>query len=323
MATAEQLKSLIRSHFDNDIERFTTIALQVAAYEAQQGHTAVAQEIRSLVDDAKSKRKSVVAKWFRDDLRNLALSESPSTRLTSLVVPDVLRDRIQRVIHEYRQQHALKSHGLSHRRKILLVGPPGTGKTMTAQVLAHELRLTLFTIQIDKMVTKFMGETSAKLRQVFELIRAEEGVYLFDEFDAIAGERTLENDVGEMRRVLNALLQFIEHDTSDSLVVAATNSPRLLDRALFRRFDDVIYYELPDFAERRQLMKNVLGGFLPKRPPWKTLEHESEGLSHAEIDNACQDAIKQAILMDTATVSAPLIRQMLGERQSAYKREDT
>jgi len=82
MATAEQLKSLIRSHFDNDIERFTTIALQVAAYEAQQGHTAVAQDIRSLVDDAKGKRKSVVAKWFRDDLRNLALSETPSTRLT-------------------------------------------------------------------------------------------------------------------------------------------------------------------------------------------------------------------------------------------------
>ena len=122
---------------------------------------------------------------------------------------DVVQERIERIVHEYRQQDKLKQHALAHRRKILLIGPPGTGKTMTARVLAHELRLPLHTVQVDRMVTKFMGETAAKLRQVFDLIQQEPGVYLFDEFDAIGGERTLDSDVGEMRRVLSALLQFI------------------------------------------------------------------------------------------------------------------
>ena len=144
----------------------------------------------------------------------MVFSESSDTPLSALVIPDIFRERIQRIIHEHRQQEKLKKHGLSNRRKILLSGPPGTGKTLTARVLAHELRLPLHTIQVDKLVTKFMGETSAKLRQIFDLIRDQRGVYLFDEFDAIGGERSRENDVGEMRRVLNALLQFIEQDAS-------------------------------------------------------------------------------------------------------------
>src|SRR5690606_40096382 len=99
-------------------------------------------------------------------------------------------------------------------RKILLSGPPGTGKTLTASILANELRLPLYTILMDKMVTKFMGETSAKLRQVFDLIEQRQGVYLFDEFDAIGGERSRDNDVGEMRRVLNSFLQFIDRKST-------------------------------------------------------------------------------------------------------------
>lgn len=319
MATAEQIKSLIRSHFSNDIERFYTIALQVAAHEAQQDHGALAHDIREIVDKARKERGPRVLK-FPQDLRGLVLSEQPDIPKAALVTPVGLRNRVERIIHEYRQQDKLKSHGLSHRRKIMLIGPPGTGKTMTTRVLAHELRLTLNTIQVDKLVTKFMGETGAKLRQIFELIQQEAGVYLFDEFDAIGGERNLENDVGEMRRVLNAFLQFIEQDTSDSLIVAATNSPKLLDRALFRRFDDVLYYDLPNEADRKRLMQNVLSAFLVPKFAWKQVLAESDRLSHAEIDQACRDAIKQAILADKGKVGPSLLRQMLKERQSAPQR---
>ena len=316
MATAEQLKSLIRSYFSSDFERFMTLALQVAAHEAQQGHGALAHDIREIVDKAKRERGHVTLIKFPQDLRGLVLSEEPSVTTSSLVLPDPLKSRIHRIVHEYRQQQKLKNHGLSNRRKILLIGPPGTGKTLTAQVLAHELRLTLHTIQVDKLVTKFMGETSAKLRQIFELIREEKGVYLFDEFDAIGGERSLDNDVGEMRRVLNAFLQFIEHDVSDSLIVAASNSPKLLDRALFRRFDDILYYDLPDYGARKHLIQNVLGSFLPPGFPWKKIVRESEGLSHAEVDYSCRDTIKQAILDDKNIVSGDILCQMFGEKQA-------
>ena len=250
----------------------------------------------------------------------MVLSEKSVTALSALVIPNALLDRIKRIIHEHRQQDKLKKHGLSNRRKILFSGPPGTGKTLTARVLAHELRQPLHTIQVDRLVTKFMGETSAKLRQIFDLIRDEQGVYLFDEFDAIGGERSLENDVGEMRRVLNALLQFIEQDVSESLIIGATNNPGLLDRALFRRFDDVLHYDLPDEASRRRLIENVLGAFKGQME-WKPLMEASAGLSHAEIDHACRDAIKEAILIDLEEVGTEALVKTLRERVQTHERE--
>jgi len=187
---------------------------------------------------------------------------------------------------------------------------------MTARVLARELRLQLHTIQVDRLITKFMGETSAKLRQIFDLIQRELGVYLFDEFDAIGSERSLENDVGEMRRVLNSFLQFIENDSSDSLIVAATNNPRLIDQALYRRFDDVLYYEKPKKDDRKRLIQNLLGLFLGSRLSWKRIIEESDGLSHADVDHACRDAIKNIILADRKKVNTALLIESLKERQN-------
>jgi SpoVK/Ycf46/Vps4 family AAA+-type ATPase len=319
MATAEQIKSLIRSHLSEDDERFYTLALQVAAHEAQQGHAALAHDIREIVDKSRKTRGGNVLLKFPQDMAGMVLSEQTHRPLSTLVVPEEIRERIQRIVHEHRQQEKLKKHGLSNRRKVLLAGPPGTGKTLTAQVIAHELRLPLHTIQVDKLVTKFMGETSAKLRQIFDLIRDERGVYLFDEFDAIGGERSRENDVGEMRRVLNALLQFIEQDASESLIVGATNNPALLDRALFRRFDDVLHYTLPDEPLRRRLIENVLGTF-KGRLGWKCILAESSGLSHAELDHACRDAIKEAILNDCKTVETKGLARMLRERSQTHER---
>lgn len=320
MATAEQIKSLIRSHLSEDDERFYTLALQVAAHEAHQGHGALAHDIREIIDKARRTRGSNTLLKFPQDLAGLVLSQTSDLPLSALVVPEAFKERIQRVIHEFRQQAKLKKHGMSNRRKILLSGPPGTGKTMTARILSHELRMPLHTIQVDKLVTKFMGETSAKLRQIFDLIRDEPGIYLFDEFDAIAGDRSLENDVGEMRRVLNALLQFIEQDSSDSLIIGATNNHGLLDRALFRRFDDVLHYELPDETARQQLIENVLGSF-KGRLVWKSILAGSKGLSHAEIDHACRDAIKDCILSDKAKVETASLIRTFQERSQTHPRE--
>jgi SpoVK/Ycf46/Vps4 family AAA+-type ATPase len=320
MATAEQIKSLIRSHLSDDDERFFTLALQVAAHEAQQGHEELAHDIKKIVDDSRRARVPNALLKFPLELAGMVLSEKSDTAMSALVLPEPLKKRIQRIIHEHRQKAKLMSHGLSNRRKILLSGPPGTGKTMTARVLAHELRLSLYTIQVDKLVTRFMGETSAKLRQIFDLIREEPGVYLFDEFDAIGSDRSFDNDVGEMRRVLNALLQFIEQDVSDSLIVAATNKPVLLDRALFRRFDDVLTYDVPDGPARRSLIENVLGTFIRDHLGWKRIQADSDGLSHAEIDHACRDAIKEAVLLDCTVVSTEALTKTLHERQQTHQR---
>jgi len=253
----------------------------------------------------------------------LILTEEPEESKASLTINQTLRTRIDRIIQEFYQQNKLKSFGLKHRRKILLAGAPGTGKTMTAKVLAHELRLPLHIIQLDRVVTKFMGETSAKLRQIFDMIQRDNGIYFFDEFDAIGGERSSENDVGEMRRVLNAFLQFIEQDKSDSLILAATNNPHLLDNALFRRFDDILYYELPEEIERKKLIKNILGTFISEKLNWEEILNTSKGLSQAEIDHASRDAIKNAILSNAKKIDIEIFIQMLKERHNIYSRRDS
>jgi SpoVK/Ycf46/Vps4 family AAA+-type ATPase len=252
MANAAQIKALIRSHADGDDTRFYSIAMQVAAKAARSGHGQLAQELRQLVDQAKARAvktgtprvEPIPMARPRGELAGLLTVSYPKTRLPDMALDTDVQGRIQRVLLEQRQRERIREHGFIPLRKVLLVGPPGTGKTMTASVLAGELSLPLFTIQLHALITKFMGETAAKLRLIFDALEQTRGVYLFDEFDALGGQRAAQNDVGEIRRVLNSFLQFLEQDPSDSLVIAATNYVKLLDRALFRRFDAVIEYRL-------------------------------------------------------------------------------
>ena len=317
MATANQLKSLIKAHFENDENRFTTISLQIAAHESKIGHITLGDDIRKIID--KSKQKSPKFISFNKDLEGLLLEDIPVNRLSDLIVSDSILERIERILNEYIQVDKLRRHNLQNRRKILLSGPPGTGKTMTASILANELHLPLYTILMDKMVTKFMGETSAKLRQVFDIIQERQGVYLFDEFDAIGTNRGKDNDVGEMRRVLNSFLQFIERDNSNSLIIAATNNLELLDHALFRRFDDVLHYQLPSDTEKILLLENRLGQYKGNFD-LKAIVGNLKNLSHAEITQACLDSIKESILTDKKKVDKSLIVKMIYDRTSAYKK---
>ncbi|MDR1924240.1 MAG: ATP-binding protein [Planctomycetaceae bacterium] len=317
MATATQIKSLIKSHYESDNDTFLTAALQVAAHEARQGHSALAQDIRSLIERSRREAKPLTNP-FASDEDGLFLAVEPKYCLSELIVPKELHDRLERILVEYRQKDKLERHGLRHRRRILLAGPSGTGKTMTADVIAHDLRLPLYVVLMERIVTKYMGETSAKLRMVFDKIRDKRGVYLFDEFDAIGAERSLGNDVGEMRRVLNSFLQFVEQDPSDSILVAATNNLSLLDQALFRRFDDVLYYRLPDKQEVKHLIENSLGRFRCNLDV-SDLSSAMEGLSHAEIVLACMDAKKEAILTDSKEVDCTLLEKTLRDRHTIFR----
>lgn len=291
------------------------MALQIAAHEAKLGHTLVASEIKTIID--KSKETKQKTKAFAPDLQGLILENISSVNLADLIVSEDIKSKIIRIISEFVQRDKLRKYDLENRRKILLSGPPGTGKTLTASIIANELNLPLYTILMDKMVTKFMGETSAKLRQVFDLIQQKQGVYLFDEFDAIGGERSRDNDVGEMRRVVNSFLQFIERDNSDSLVIAITNNRALLDQALFRRFDDVILYHLPDNDEKLALLKNRLSRY-SKKVNFNQLLPNINGLSHAEISLACIDAIKETVLNEKQAMSNQLILKSIKDRNAAY-----
>ena len=323
MASAEQLKALMKSHLEGDDDRFFSIAMQVAAHEAKLGHGKLAEELRALIDSAKSRRGAgtpVPIGRPRGELASLLEASYPKARLGDMILGKTLADQIRRVIREQRHAGKLLDHGLSPRRKLLLIGPPGTGKTLTASVLAGELGLPLLQVRLDGLITKFMGETAAKLRQIFDATGRTRGVYFFDEFDAIGSQRGLANDVGEIRRVLNSFLKMIEQDHSHSLVIAATNHPDLLDPALFRRFDDVLHYDLPGRSQIGELLKARLAGSAVGRVRWTSLAEAAAGLNYAEVTRAANEVLKDALIHQRARVRETDIRVMLSERKTIADR---
>ena len=328
MASSEQLKALIKSHITRDDGHFYSVAMQVAAHEAKLGHGKLAEELRDMIDAAKTRlgqdasgKLVPIASAIgssakpRGELANLLTVTYPANRLGDMVLDELASSQLQRIIKEQRLLSRIKEHGLSPRRKLLLVGPPGTGKTMTASALAGELGIPLFLVRLDSLITKFMGETAAKLRQVFDAIAEIRGVYFFDEFDAIGSQRGAANDVGEIRRVLNSFLQMIEHDQSNSLIIAATNHPEVLDYALFRRFDDVLEYHLPTSAQTLDLIRSRLGAFAPKPFKKDGLAEQAEGLSYAEICRAVDESMKDAIMHDQSKVQRTELGRALEERR--------
>lgn len=325
MSTARQIVALLKSHVEGDDAQFLSVAMQVAAQEARQGHGKIAQELRALIDQAKEHRSAVRRTGAiplaqpKGELAALLSVAYPEVRLAGMVLPPELESRLRRVLREQKQQNRLRDHGLSPRRKLLFLGPPGSGKTMTAAALAGELALPLFTILLEGVITKFMGETAAKLRSVFDAMVDTRGVYLFDEFDAIGARRSSSNDVGEIRRVLNSFLQFLEQDESSSLVIAATNHPELLDPALFRRFDDVIEYALPEPEVAHRIVETRLATFDAGALDWFAVTEATAGLSQAEIARAADEAAKSAVLDGHKRISTAELLDSLSERRRASR----
>jgi len=331
MPSADQLKALLKSHAEGDDDRFYSVAMQVAAHEARAGHGKLATELRSLIDDAKARRATGQPETGSDQgptpigkprgaLAELLSATYPKARLATMVLNDPLAAQLQRIIKEQRHFALIREHGLTPRRKLLLVGPPGTGKTLTAGVLAGELGIPLFTVRQDVLISKLLGETAAKLRQVFNAMAATRAIYFFDEFDALGSQRGLTNDVGEIRRVLNSFLVMIEQDLSNSIIIAATNHPEILDYALFRRFDDVLHYDLPGQEQIHLLLLNRLHGLMAQGIDWDTLSQAAAGLSFAEITRAADEAIKDALIHERKTVTQADIAGFINERQAIASR---
>lgn len=325
MATADQVKALVRSHADGDEGQFYSVAMQVAARAARNGQTRFANDLRELVDAAKVASRNAAEHGLRPvpvvqprgPLAGLLAVSYPDQRLGDLVIDAPTRDALTQVLDEQRQQDRLREYGFEPLRSLLFVGAPGTGKTMSANVIAGEMRWPMFLVRLEALITKFMGETAAKLRLIFDALDETRGVYLFDEIDALAGDRGSGNDVGEIRRVLSSFLQFMELDRSGSIVIAATNHPQLLDRAVFRRFGKVIEFTLPTPELARAVIRNRLATIPTQGLSWKKLDEVVVGLSQADLTLACDQAAKRTILMKAPRVTTQLLVTALDERSRA------
>lgn len=321
MATADQIKSLLRSHSEGDDARFYAVAMQVAANEARKGHEELAKEIRELVDLAKLRKSSTLAGQIvhfsqpQGEAAELLDEIHDNRKVYDLILQKPLADRLKRIMEEQQNLSRIKSSGLRPRQRLLFTGPPGCGKTFTASALANELGLPLFVIRLDSLINRYLGESLSKMRIIFDAINQSKAVYLFDEFDSIGFTRDATNDVGEMRRVLNGFLMHLEKLKSESLVIAATNFANRLDKALFRRFDDLIEFGLPGeqeaWATINQLLSAVKTGELQKAK----LIGAACGLSYAEITRACEEAMKEMIISGKKQITTTMLLNALTERR--------
>ncbi len=314
----EHITAMVRSHAAGDDSAFYSVALQIAAREAKQGHHVLADDIKKAVDasrQAAPRRNVTKLAQPRGDLADLIEASYPDVTLRDLVGPKDLTEHLRQVIAEQRQRKRLLDHGFAPTHRLLLEGPAGTGKTMTAAVLARELSLPMLTIRLDSLLSKYMGETASKLRLVFDAVAERRGVYLFDEFDALGADRS-GSDVGEARRILNSFLVFLEQASPESIVIAATNHRSILDKALFRRFDMVLTYRLPDKNHARAVIKGRLGSLL-KGARWDRIDAHTEGLSHADLVKASEAAAKAVLMRSDNQVTPDDLISALETRRSA------
>ncbi|OBI42464.1 AAA family ATPase [Mycobacterium colombiense] len=214
-----------------------------------------------------------------------------------LLLPESTRRLFGEVHLEIRKEDFLVHHGISPRRRFLLVGPPGTGKSATAEALADELGRPLATVQLSSLVSSLLGDTARNLATIFAIASQESLVVLFDEFDAIGKERSEGSDHGELRRVVTTFLQQIDEFVGPSILVATTNHPALLDVAAWRRFDEVIAYELPNVHDIRALLRLKLRSIRRERGlDIDTVASACRGLTHSDVSGIVTSAYRRHLL---------------------------
>lgn len=318
------LLALVRAQAEGDSQEFRKIALQISAQEASAGHVKVATELKNLVDNLKRSqgqnvgRKNPVVPIVRPngELGTLLQASYPKLRLRNMVYEGETRNLLVRILKEQQNIQLFSSHGLHPRRKFLLVGPPGCGKTSTAKMLSGELSLPLFVVRLEGLLSRYLGETSAHLSAIFDAMKNHRGVYLFDEFDSIGTFRGDTKDIGEVRRVLSTFLQLIENDDSESIVVAATNHEHMLDNALFRRFDDIIEFRRPNMELLSEYLENRFASSvtLSHDIVWEDLARLATGLSFADMERASTDALKAMLLNDSQRLTKQFLQSAIEER---------
>ena len=315
MARGALMKKLLASYGRDD--EFRAIAEQIISEEEKKNNRVLAQSLRKTLDGGPSRsRPRMLAPLipFPEAANDFVERVEPAHDKHDIVLSTENIRVFVGLMKEFRSGDDIRRRGLPVRSKLLFCGPPGCGKTLCAEILSSELGLPLFSVKLDQLISSYLGETAANVRKIFEFARKQPCVLFFDEFDALARARDDGGEHNELRRVVNSLLIFIDRITPKGFLIAATNLDRALDSAIWRRFDEVIWFDMPDRAmvERflRMKFKNVAASFDPM-----SFASELNGYSYAEIDRICTGAIKASVIEKRKDVRLGDFRKALADER--------
>lgn len=307
MADSDAVRRMVESHQRGDEAGFRQAAEAYLQHERRMKHHGVADELQRLLTSREADRPLNVASLkalpqARDE-RELLVLRQPQTTLREMVLPKETLEPVDGLIQEFSQRQVLASRGISPRSKVLFIGPPGCGKSMAAAAIAAELGLPLARVELAAVVSSYLGDTARNLDSILEFARSGSWVLLFDEFDMLAKERSDQTEHGELRRVVATLLQLLDDFEGDSLIIATSNHPGLLDEAVWRRFDDVVLFEMPTQAQIAELLRVKLRGMrtgFNRREVARALK----GASPADVEMACLAAARTAVLRGSDVVES-------------------
>ena len=289
---------------DKDMDK---LCRKVIEEENTKGHAVLANQLEAILrgkksanaiepktDDERIMQSLPMSRRYQDPL---VVKLDRNILRHFMVLPEQVEVRFARIEAEYAARERLATYGLKHKKKILLYGQPGCGKTLGAERLAWSTGLPLVKVRFDALISSYLGESGINLRAVFESAKERPCVLFLDECDFIAKSRENQNDVGEIPRLVNTLLQLLEDFDAPGLLVAATNLDKQLDKALFRRFDDVFEVRPPGKVEIERLLKSTLSSIpIARGIKWNLLVDRLIGMSAAAVVKTAQDAAKNSVL---------------------------
>ncbi len=322
MNANELIKQLLLAFNSNDKDSFFSAAREYIDREKRMKHTQVAKELETILCERNfnngisfsERRFKNSVPVPRDSEKGFPLLEVKQydDSFENLIVSEGIQNQLDQIIKEFKDADILATYNLSYKKRVLLCGKPGTGKTYTARVVSTLLNIPLVYIRFDSVISSYLGETASNLRKIFDYIEQGTWIVLFDEFDIIGKNRDDIHEHGEIKRVVNNFLQMLDNFNGMSILFAATNHQHLLDSAIWRRFDDVLFYELPNTETRLKLFERYLKPL--KRESDLNLNavaKKSEGLSPADIKMIAQEAMKLSILDARNSLSENDIRLAL------------
>jgi SpoVK/Ycf46/Vps4 family AAA+-type ATPase len=319
LASGENLSRLFKAFKENNQVEFSKVAYDIIEDEKKKNHYLLADKLsRILFDDnytlSISKSRNINSRQLPTDKETgfqLLEMKFSKVLLDDIILTPDNKEKIEDIILEFEQKEILQTYKLNPKTKVLFCGPPGCGKTVTAESIANELQLPLLYTRFDSVISSYLGETATNLRKVFDFAKDGEWVLFFDEFDSIGKSRSIESEHGELKRVVNSFLQLLDNFPRNTMVIAATNYETIIDKALWRRFDEIIYFDMPKKDDIEKFIRLKLRNYSHKELNVECHINNLVGLSYADIERICYEAIKKMVLKGLTTINDSLFEKII------------